>query len=349
MFKTEVGSVEGNEAYLRPETAQLIFVDFNRIVKTNRATLPFGIATIGRVFRNEISPRNFVFRCREFEQMEVEFFFNPETECPKEWIKKVEDLEVSVLTQEVQESNSKAVTLSIGELLKKKHTTGWHAYWLAKSMKFMIALGLTPDKLRLRQHLKNELSHYSTDTWDIEYEYSFGWKELAGIANRTDYDLKQHAKASGVDLSVATPEGEKVYPHVIEPSLGVDRLVFALVEDAHLTEKLADGKERQVMKLKSVVAPTQVAILPLVAKDGMPEAATEMYEVLRHKFRTFYDAKGSVGRRYRRQDSIGTPLCITVDGQTLEDGSVTIRARDSMKQVRVKAKNIVKEVVANLG
>jgi len=339
MFKTEVGAVNTLEAYLRPETAQLIFVNFNRIVKTSRVSLPFGIATIGRVFRNEISPRNFVFRCREFEQMELEFFFNPGEKCAS--LKKIEDVEVNVIDRKAQEEggDGQARKMTLKEVVRHKLTTDWHAYWLGNSWQFVTGLGVDPKKLRLRQHMKSELSHYSADTWDLEYHYSFGWKELAGIANRTDYDLKQHAKASGVDLSMPLSEGGKLYPHVIEPSFGVDRLVFALLEDSYHEEN-AGTEGRQVMKFRPGLAPIQVGVFPLVNKDGLPEKAKKIVSLLKAGFRVFYDASGSVGRRYRRQDAVGTPFCVTVDGQTLEDGTVTVRERDSMKQDRVKVEDL---------
>jgi len=335
MFKTEVGAVEGNIAYLRPETAQLIFVDFLRIFKASRATLPFGIAQIGRAFRNEISPRNFVFRAREFEQMELEYFFNPEEECP--YLEDVKGVKLRILTREMQENGENGVEMRAGEMVEEKITSDWHAYWLAESWKFVTSLGIREENLRLRQHLREELSHYAKDTWDIEYRYPFGWKELVGIANRTDFDLKQHAKFCGRDLSVPLPAGKKIYPWVIEPSFGVDRLVLALLTDAWDEEE-----ERQVLRLNPKVAPIQVAIFPLVSRQNMPQIAKEIYLKLRQRFRAFYDERGSIGRRYRRQDSIGTPFCITVDGQTLKDNTVTVRFRDTMKQERVSVEELEK-------
>ncbi len=320
MFSTQVGPVEGNVSYLRPETAQLIFVDFFRIYRASRGTLPFGVAQVGRAFRNEISPRNFVFRSREFEQMELEYFFNPKK--PGKW--ELGELKVKVLTREAQENPRE---MSFRELAG--HTSEIHAYWLEQSYRFLLKVGLPPEMLRLRQHTRDELSHYAQDTWDIEFRYPFGWKELVGVANRTDFDLKQHAGLSGRELSVVDGD-EKVYPWVIEPSFGVDRLVLAVLCAAWRE----DG--RQWLALRPEIAPVQVAVFPLVSRDGMPEKAREIYERLRLRFRAFYDDKGSIGRRYRRQDSIGTPYCITVDGQTLKDGTVTVRERDGMEQERVK-------------
>lgn len=329
MFNTQVGPVQGNITYLRPETAQLIFLNFPRIFKTSRANLPFGIAQVGKAFRNEISPRNFVFRGREFEQMEVEYFISPKSKPPK-----IPDGDAIVFTREAQKKGGEPAKMSFQEMVKKKVTSEWHAYWLAETWNFFVDVGLRPTSMRLRQHTKEELSHYSQDTWDVDFNYPFGWKELAGIANRTDYDLKQHAKASGRDLSVMDGD-KKVYPWVIEPSFGVDRLVLALLVDAWHRDK-----ERQTLRLTPVMAPVQVAVFPLVNKDGMPEKARELYGELKECFRSFYDDKGSIGRRYRRQDSIGTPFCVTVDGDTLQDGTVTLRYRDSMEQKRVDTKKL---------
>ena len=331
MFKTEVGSVAGEASYLRPETAQTIFVDFSRVFKISRANLPFGMAQIGRAFRNEISPRNLVFRAREFEQMEIEYFFNPDQKCGFA----LPDTKLRILSAEMQEKGQEPVEMSAKALVEKGLTSDWHAYWLAQCWQFVTGLGLKPENLVLRQHLKKELSHYSKDTWDIEYNYPFGWKELVGIANRTDFDLKQHSKFSGKDLSVPLPDGSKVYPWVIEPSFGVDRLVLALICDAWDREK-----ERQVLRLGPGVAPVQVAVFPLVNRDQMPEKARQVFDSLKTRFRAFYDSKGSIGRRYRRQDSIGTPFCVTIDGQTIEDSTVTVRQRDSMEQKRVKIKEL---------
>ncbi|MBR9689519.1 MAG: glycine--tRNA ligase [Candidatus Altiarchaeota archaeon] len=324
MFSTEVGAVQGNTAYLRPETAQVMFVDFPRIFKSSRGKLPFGIAQIGRSFRNEISPRNFVFRGREFEQMEIEYFFNKNSK-PTETLPK---MEVTVWTRSAQEKKEPHKKTKISELLKL--TSEWHVYWIAHSMKFLVDLGLRLENLRLRQHTKDELSHYAKDTWDIDYNYPFGWKEMVGISNRADFDLKQHSKFSGNDLSVLDGD-ERVYPFVMEPSFGVDRLVMALLIDAWHRDD-----ERQTLKLNPKIAPVQVAVFPLVNKESMPEKSMEVFNQLSNEFRAFYDDKGSIGRRYRRQDSIGTPFCITIDGQTLEDDTITLRHRDSMNQERVK-------------
>ena len=334
MFSTQVGPVEGGTSYLRPETAQSIFVNFFRIYRTSRKNLPFGIAQIGRAFRNEISPRNFPFRSREFEQMEIEYFINPEKKCPL--IDEVKHVRMNILTRDAQEKNQEPVEMGTADMLKI--TGDWHVYWLAKFWEFFMDLGIKPENLRLRQHTKDELSFYSKDTWDYDYNYPFGWKELMGLADRTDYDLKQHAKSTDKELKVLE-DGKKIFPAVIEPSAGVDRLVLTLLVDAwHM-----DG-ERHVLRLSPLVSPNQVAVFPLVNKDGMDSKAREIYGSLKTRFRTFYDDRGSIGRRYRRQDSLGTPWCVTVDGDTLKDGTVTMRNRDSMEQRRVKIEEIEKEM-----
>ena len=334
MFSTQVGPVKGNTSYLRPETAQSIFADFFRIYRTSRKNLPFGIAQIGKAFRNEISPRNFPFRSREFEQMEIEYFINPKKKCPL--LDEVKNVKMNVLTREAQNKNGNPVEMTVSDMLKL--TSEWHVYWLAKSWEFFMDIGIQSANLRLRQHTKDELSFYAKDTWDFDYNYPFGWKELMGLADRTDYDLKQHAKLTDKDLMVLE-DGKKIYPHVIEPSAGVDRLVLTLLVDAWTR----DG-ERHVLKLNQRIAPIQVAVFPLVNKEGMDDKAKEIYNKLKIKFRAFYDDKGSIGRRYRRQDSLGTPWCITVDGDTLKDETVTLRNRDSMEQKRVKISDIVRKI-----
>ncbi|MBR9680825.1 MAG: glycine--tRNA ligase [Candidatus Altiarchaeota archaeon] len=332
MFSTEVGAVEGNIAYLRPETAQLIFVDFPRIYKASRGSLPFGIAQIGKAFRNEISPRNFVFRAREFEQMEIEYFFNPETRIEL----KPNDTKVNVLTRDAQDKGESHTPLKISSLVN--FTSEWHVYWISEVWNFLMKIGLRPENLRLRQHTKEELSHYAQDTWDVDYLFPFGWKEMIGMANRSDFDLKQHAKHSGDELKVLDGD-KKIYPWVMEPSFGVDRLIMALLSDAWYIDKDSKDK-RQVLRLNPKIAPIQIGVFPLVNKEGMDTAAWEIYLELSKHFRAFYDSKGSIGRRYRRQDSIGTPYCITIDGDTLKDKTVTLRERDSMDQKRIKIRSI---------
>lgn len=307
MLKTFVGPVEDSstETFLRPETAQGIFTDFGIAQSTSRKKLPFGIAQIGKSFRNEITPRNFTFRTIEFEQMELEFFVKP-SEGGK-----------------------------------------WYEYWRDERFDWYKRLGISPDKLKLREHDKDELAHYALACVDVEYDFPFGFSELEGIANRTDYDLKQHIKLSGknADLTYFDEEKKERYvPYVIEPSAGVDRSILAFICDAFKKEMApaANGKEekRLVLKFHPRLAPVKAAVLPLVKRDGMPEIARKIYDELKYKFNTLYDEKSSIGRRYRRLDEIGTPYCITVDSDTLKDGSVTIRYRDSMKQDRIQPEDI---------
>lgn len=294
MFKTFQGVTEDakNEIYLRPETAQGIFVNFKNVQRTSRKKVPFGIAQVGKSFRNEITPGNFTFRTREFEQMELEFFCKPGT-----------DLE-------------------------------WFKYWKEYCWNFLLNLGVKVDSLRMRDHSAEELSFYSNATSDIEFLFPFGWGELWGIADRTDYDLKQHMNHSGEDLNYLDPTtNEKYIPYCIEPSLGADRVALAFLCDAYDEEELEGGDVRTVMRLHPALAPFKAAVLPLSKK--LSEKSTEVYDMLRKSFNVDYDEAGSIGKRYRREDEIGTPLCITVDFDTLEDNAVTVRDRDTMTQVRM--------------
>ncbi len=297
MFKTHAGPVADDESaiYLRPETAQAMFVDFKEIQASTRRKPPFGIAQIGKMFRNEITPGKFIFRLREFEAMEMEFF------CPPAEAKE------------------------------------WHDYWLKERLRWHIEdLGLSKGKLRLREHTKEELSHYSVRTADIDYEFPFGYAELEGIANRGDYDLTQHAKHSGKDLSFFDESlGESYVPHVIEPAGGVDRKVFAVLCDAYTEEADEKGDNRVVLKLKPSLAPIKAAILPLMKKPELRKVALNVQQTLSDELMTEYDETGSIGKRYRRHDEIGTPYGVTVDFDTLEDKAVTIRDRDTQKQERV--------------
>jgi len=300
MFKTYQGVTEDSRAeiYLRPETAQGIFVNFRNIARTTRRKLPFGVGQIGKAFRNEITPGNFVFRTREFEQMELEFFCQPGT-----------DLE-------------------------------WFAYWRKFCHEWLLAIGLRPESVRLRDHAAEELSHYSAATTDIEFKFPFGWGELWGIADRTDFDLKAHMAKSGEDMRFVDPDtNEKFVPYVIEPSLGVERLALALLADAYHEEELAPDDSRVVLKLHPAIAPIKAAILPLSKKLGAE--AEVLYRDLAKHFRVEYDEAGSIGKRYRRQDEVGTPFCITFDFASLEDRAVTVRERDSMAQVRLPINTLV--------
>lgn len=311
MFKTELGAVSGDSGviYLRPETAQGIFVNFLNVQKTARMKLPFGIAQIGKAFRNEIIARQFIFRMREFEQMELQFFVAP------------------------------------GEQLK------WYEHWKELRIKWHKALGLGEENYRFHDHLK--LAHYADAACDIEFNFPMGFKELEGIHSRSDFDLKQHEEFSGKKLRFFDPKTKENYvPFVVETSIGLDRLFLAVLSGAYCEEELPDGTQRVVLKVPPAIAPVKVAVLPLLKKDGLPSKAREVLDILKYEFNCQYDSKDAIGRRYRRQDAIGTPLCVTVDHQTLEDQTVTIRERDTMEQERVpisELERIVKERVSLTG
>ena len=295
MYKTYQGVTEdsSSEIYLRPETAQGIFVNFKNVLRTTRRKLPMGIGQVGKSFRNEITPGNFIFRIREFEQMELEFFCKPGT-----------DME-------------------------------WFEYWRAFCKNWLLSLGMKEEKIRLRDHSPEELCFYSKGTTDIEFAFPFGWGELWGIADRTDYDLKQHAQYSGEDFTYLDQEtGEKFVPYCVEPSLGCDRVTLAFLCNAYEEQEIAEGDVRTVLHLHPALAPYKVAVLPLSKK--LSEKAEEVYAKLSKSFMCDYDEAGSIGKRYRREDEIGTPYCVTIDFDTLEDECVTIRDRDTMEQVRVK-------------
>lgn len=305
MFSTEIGSVaeSANKIYLRPETAQGIFVNFLNVQKTSRLKIPFGIAQIGKAFRNEIVARQFIFRMREFEQMEMQFFVRP------------------------------------GEEMK------WYEYWKNERINWHLSLGIDEKNYRFHDHVK--LAHYANAACDIEFNFPMGFKELEGIHSRTDFDLKQHEKHSGKKLQYFDPEINQNYvPYVVETSIGLDRTFLAILSSSYKEEQLEDGSERTVLKLPAFLAPYKAAVLPLVKKDGLPEKAREIMDLLKYDYNCQYDEKDSVGKRYRRQDAIGTPFCITVDHESLEDNKVTIRDRDTMQQERVaisEVENIIRK------
>ena len=307
MLKTQVGPVEDDSAttYLRPETAQGMFINFENVQTTTRKRLPFGIAQIGKSFRNEITTKQFIFRTREFEQMDMEFFCRPE-----------ESLE-------------------------------WHSYWKKERLRWYHRLGIRSENLRMRDHDAEELSHYSSGTSDIEVRYRWGWGELEGIAHRGDYDLSQHSSHSGKKLTYFDPDtNEHIVPHVIEPAAGVDRILLTLLIDAYNEETTANGETRTVLKLAPEVAPAEIAVLPLSRNERLVPTAKKIHDLIRPHFRSQYDDAQSIGRRYRRQDEIGTPLAVTVDFDTLDDDAVTIRDRDTMEQIRVPI-NKINESIAN--
>ena len=301
MFKTFMGPVEEDAAviFMRPETAQGIYVNYLNVLQSSRQKVPFGIAQIGKAFRNEITPGNFIFRTREFEQMEMQFFVKP---------------------------------ASAGE---------WFEFWRAERLTWLQGLGIRPEKMRWHQHGKDELAHYATDAYDIEYEFPFGWHEFEGIHNRTDFDLKNHQQHSGKKLDyLDTTTNERFIPYVIETSAGADRTTLVVLCDAYREEEV-QGEQRVVLKLAPALAPLKAAVFPLVNKDGMPELSRTIFDDLRRHFNVFYDDGGSIGRRYRRQDEAGTPFGITIDGQSTEDQTVTVRDRDTLQQVRVAATQLV--------
>jgi glycyl-tRNA synthetase len=310
MFETTIGPVKesGSIVYLRPETAQGIFINFKNVLQFSRKKPPFGIAQVGKSFRNEITPGNFIFRTREFEQMEMEFFVPPD-EAPK-----------------------------------------WFEHWLSERERWYTELGIRPDHLRLRAHDQDELSHYSSGTSDVEYLFPIGWSELEGIANRGDFDLTQHAKFSNEKLEYFDQaSGQRYVPHVIEPAAGADRATLAFLVDAYDEELVeregtGEGEMRTVLRLHPRLAPVKAAVLPLVSKDGQPELAREVHRALRGRVQAEYDAGGAIGKRYRRQDEIGTPLCLTIDHQSIEDNTLTLRDRDSLVQERLPIEGIAEEI-----
>lgn len=314
MFKTFVGVSEdtASTAYLRPETAQGIFAEFNNVLQSTRVKVPFGIAQIGKAFRNEITPGNFTFRTREFEQMEIEYFVEPSADESKKS----------------------------------------YEYWIGKVREFYRELGIKDENLTIREHEQSELSHYSTGTSDVEYAFPFGVSELGGIAQRTDYDLSQHEKSSGVEMKYFDEAtGKKFVPYVVEPSLGVDRAMLAILCDAYDESNGEDGRAagEVTLRLSPKIAPIKVAVFPLVKKEGLPDIAKGIVaELKKAGIMTFYDESGSVGRRYRRQDEVGTPWCITVDFDSISDKTVTLRDRDSMKQERVKVTEIKQIIMDRL-
>jgi glycyl-tRNA synthetase len=303
MFETTVGPVaeEGSKVFLRPETAQGIFLNFKNYLQFSRKRPPFGIAQIGKSFRNEITPANFIFRMREFEQMEMEFFVPP-ADAPK-----------------------------------------WYEFWKQARFEWYLGLGVRPDHLRLREHDADELSHYSSATSDVEYLFPMGWGELEGVANRGNFDLTQHQEYSRQNLEYVAPDGERYLPYVIEPAAGCDRATLTFLIDAYDEDEI-DGEIRTVLRLHPQLAPVKVAVFPLVKKDGQPELAREIARQLREHMQVEYDEGGAIGKRYRRQDEIGTPWCVTVDHQTLEDRTVTLRDRDSLEQIRVSLEDLGAEL-----
>ena len=308
MFKTFIGPIEDEASvvYLRPETAQGMFVNFENVLNTTRKRLPFGIAQIGKSFRNEVTTGNFIFRCREFEQMEIEFFVKPGTDKQ------------------------------------------WFDYWVEERLNWYVSLGIKKENLKLREHTKEELAHYARECYDIDYLYPMGWAELEGVANRGDFDLVQHAKFSGKNLNYYDEETrEHIVPYIIEPSAGVDRTALAILCDAY-DEDVADGEPRVLLHLHPSIAPIKVAVLPLSRKETLTPLAKEVYAELRQYWMTGYDEVQSIGRRYRRQDEIGTPFCVTIDFQSLEDKQVTIRERDSLRQIRVPIESLKTTLQAKL-
>ena len=309
MFKTHLGPVEdaASIVYLRPETAQGIFVNFLNVTDSTRVKLPFGIAQQGKSFRNEITTRRFTFRTCEFEQMEMEFFCHP------------------------------------NESLK------WYDYWRQERLNWFIQLGVNPTRLRLRDHAKDELAHYSSACADVEYLFPFGWSELEGIAHRGNFDLTQHSKFSGKQLSWRDQvSGETIVPYVVEPALGTDRAILTLLIDAYCEENI-DGNLRTVLKFHPRIAPFKVAVFPLLRKDGHPEKAEEVYRMVKSWYNAYYDDSGNIGRRYRRQDEAGTPICLTIDHQTLQDQTVTLRDRDTLEQQRVSISDLRERLLKALG
>lgn len=339
MFHTEIGPKGERGAYLRPETAQSIFVDFNRLQRIARRKLPFGVAQTGKGYRNEISPRKGIIRLREFTMAEAEIFFDPEDPSHPDF-DEVIDEEIKLWLAENQENEVEELTeVTVGEAVEKGLVVNeLLAYHLALARKFILDLGIKEEKMRFREQVEGERAHYSEETWDLEvYSQKYGWVEVAGIAYRTDYDLSRHSEYSGSDMTVffqkkGEEEGKRVLPHVIEPSFGIDRPLYCVLE-----QSFVEDDDRSYFQLKKGLSPIEVSVFPLISEDELTEKAVEVHRKLKEgKIFAEYDDSGSIGRRYARADEVGTSYCVTIDHQTLEDSSVTIRDRDSTEQIRVK-------------
>ncbi len=338
MFTTQVGPIkeESVKAYLRPETAQLIFSNFKFVQENARLQLPFGVAQIGKAFRNEISPREFLFRAREFEQMEIEYFISPEMSCS--YLDEIKGIKLFIYSEEMQKNNFPLELMDVYEAYKKGIIKNeWHAYWIAKEYEWFVSLGADSNNFRARQHLSEERSHYSKDTWDLEYKFPMGWRELQGFANRGDFDLSQHQKYSKKSMEITDEKGNKFLPHVVcEPSLGVGRAFLVFMIESHFYDK---RRNNTVLKLNPRIAPIKAAVFPIIKKSEYEEIALSIVKELKKEFNVIYDKSGSIGRRYSRNDEIGTPFCITID-ELSKKKEVTIRERDSTEQIRVKIDNL---------
>ena len=368
MFKTYVGaeSTEDDVAYMRPETAQLIFINFRRIQNAYRLKLPFGIAQIGKAYRNEISPRNFLFRLREFEMMEIEYFIHPNELNDCTCFDDIKDFKFKVLSTDLQLKEKSETWMTAQQLIDKKIILSkWHCYWLAVFLKWYVDLGVNLENLRVRQHLPEEKSHYSLETWDIEYKFPFGWKEVHGNANRTTFDLSQHVKHQQNKLDLPDDKltktkgynsvvgyqdpqsNEKLIPYVVsEPSQGVERLFLTILFEAY-----SEREGKTILKFHPKIAPIKLGIFPLLSNnEDLVKKSKEVFDLVNEEFTSFWDVSGSIGRRYARADERGYPYCLTIDHQTLEDDTVTIRDRDTTDQERIKILKIieiVKEKIKN--
>jgi len=345
MFKTKIGALNAEDSYLRPETAQGMFLDFKQVYETCRVKLPFGILQIGKCFRNEIAPRDFIFRSREFTIAEFEFFIHPDDDKCDLLSEKHLNLKLKLLDKETQEQKKQELEeTTIGKMLKEKRLGNWHAYWLAEQLLWFKKIGIL-ERIKVREHMKSELSHYSSATFDMDYEYPFGSVEIAGNANRGQYDLNQHAKESKEKMEIFDEATKsKIIPRVIEPTFGIDRVFLALICQGY---EYDDKRQNIVLRLPKYLAPIKAAIFPIIKGDEFEKIAREVYQELKKEFNVIYDAGGSLGRRYSRQDEIGTPYCITIDGDSEKKKDVTIRDRDTTKQIRVKTKEL-KEVLRKL-
>ena len=342
MFQTNVGAINSDEAYLRGETAQGMFLDFKLIHKTSRKQLPFGVAQIGRCFRNEIAPRDFLFRSREFHIGEFEFFIHPEEKKCDLLNKEHLGVKFKFLSEESQKKKGDLIEVSIKELLEEGKLGEWHAYWLAEQIIWFRSLRL--EEIKIREHTQDELSHYSSATFDIDYEYPFGSQEVAGNANRGQYDLTQHQKESKEKMEVFDEKTQtKVIPRVIEPTFGMERIFLAILTKAYSE----DGRGNVVLALPPKVSPLKASVFPLIKKPEFEKIAIEIFQDLKKRFNVSYDKSGSIGRRYARNDEIGTPFCITVDDESLKKGTVTIRDRDTTQQKKVNISKL-KEILTDL-